>query len=229
MQIDITKINPEWRDFIKNEMQESYFKQIVTKIENAHQSGIEVFPPIDKIFTAFEQPLSQVKVVILGQDPYHGKGQAHGLAFSVEKGVDIPPSLRNIYQELSTDISGFTIPQHGHLSQWSEQGVFLLNSVLTVESGNANSHANIGWEIFSDRVIEVLMAHNPHLVFILWGKYAQKKGAKIDRNQHCVLESAHPSPLSVYRGFWGSKPFSQTNHYLQKVGKEPIKWQITDN
>ncbi len=226
MTLDIRDINPKWHDFIKNEMAKPYFDKIKSALADSKQRGIRVFPPLESIFTAFQIAPEEVKVVILGQDPYHGLGQAHGLAFSVQKGVKIPPSLRNIYQELATDIPGFTIPKEGDLTAWSKQGVFLLNTVLTVEEGKAHSHALIGWEQFTTAVLDYLLRHYTNLVFILWGNHAQKKGAMIDRASHLVLESAHPSPLSAYRGFFGSRPFSQSNAYLVAHGKTAIEWQL---
>lgn len=226
MEFDLTNIDPNWVDFIKNEMTKPYFNKIKSGIAHSLEKGVNVFPPLENIFSAFQCAPDKIKVVILGQDPYHGFGQAHGLAFSVHQGVKIPPSLRNIYQELATDIPGFKIPQEGDLTAWSEQGVFLLNTVLTVEEGKAHSHALIGWEQFTSAVIDYLAMNCENLVFILWGSHAQKKGAKIDRSKHLILESAHPSPLSAYRGFLGSSPFSQTNAYLVIQGKEPIEWQL---
>lgn len=226
VKFDLTKIDPQWREFIKSEMEKSYFRQIEQGIAQSLEKGVHVFPPMESIFSAFQVAPDQIKVVILGQDPYHGLGQAHGLAFSVQPGVKIPPSLRNIYQELTTDIPGFEPPQTGDLTAWSEQGVFLLNTVLTVEKGRAHSHAKIGWEQFTTAVIDYLADRYQHLVFILWGNHAQKKGAMIDRNRHLILEAAHPSPLSAYRGFFDSKPFSQANHYLLMHGRTPIHWQL---
>ncbi|WP_442865165.1 uracil-DNA glycosylase [Acinetobacter sp. HY1485] len=186
-----------------------------------------VYPPNQLIFNAFNTtPLPQVKVVILGQDPYHGPNQAQGLSFSVNRGVAIPPSLRNIYHELHSDI-GVAIPRHGDLTQWAQQGVLLLNSVLTVEAAQPTSHQKQGWEIFTDHVIDVLNEQRENIVFILWGAYAQRKGQRINRDKHLVLTAAHPSPLAANRGgFFGCKVFSKTNHYLQKHGIEPINWQL---
>ncbi|WP_255406350.1 uracil-DNA glycosylase [Ignatzschineria sp. F8392] len=226
MKFDLTKIDPQWREFIKSEMEKSYFRQIEQGIAQSIEKGVRVFPPMESIFSAFQVAPDQIKVVILGQDPYHGLGQAHGLAFSVQPGVKIPPSLRNIYQELTTDIPGFEPPQTGDLTAWSEQGVFLLNTVLTVEESRAHSHAKIGWEQFTTAVIDYLADHYQHLVFILWGNHAQKKGETIDRNRHLILDAAHPSPLSAYRGFFGSKPFSKSNQYLLDKGKGAIEWQL---
>ncbi len=189
-------------------------------------AGKKIYPAAKDIFTALDAcPFDQVKVVILGQDPYHGPGQAHGLCFSVQKGVAIPPSLVNIYKELATDV-GATPPSHGHLMSWAKQGVLLLNNVLTVEDGKAGSHHGRGWELFTDRIVEVLNAKKENLVFILWGSPAQKKAAKVDGHKHLLLKSVHPSPLSSYRGFFGSRPFSQANAYLKKHGIASIDWQL---
>ena len=196
-------------------------------MHNEREAGQIVYPPAADVFNAFRATeFGRVRVVILGQDPYHGANQAHGLAFSVREGVAVPPSLVNIYKELAQDIPGFQIPKHGCLQSWAEQGVLLLNTVLTVRARQAHSHAALGWETFTDTVIRRLAEQRKHLVFILWGSHAQKKGAFIDRGRHLVLTSPHPSPLSAYRGFFGSKPFSQTNAYLQKHGQTPIDWQV---
>jgi uracil-DNA glycosylase len=191
------------------------------------QAQKEIYPPSGLIFNAFNTtPLAQVKVVILGQDPYHGPNQAHGLSFSVQKGVALPPSLRNIFHELHADV-GVDIPRHGDLTHWAEQGVLLLNSVLTVEAGQPTSHQKRGWEHFTDHVIDVLNEQREHIVFILWGAYAQRKGQRIDPNKHLVLKAAHPSPLAANRGgFFGCKVFSKTNNYLKQNGIEPIDWQL---
>lgn len=186
-----------------------------------------VFPPADLVFNAFKlTSLSDVKVVILGQDPYHNDGQAHGLSFSVPAGMAIPPSLRNIYSELKSDIAGFDVPTHGDLTKWAQQGVLLLNATLTVRAHTAASHQKKGWEGFTDAVIAAISKEKEHVVFLLWGSYAIKKSALIDANKHLVLTAVHPSPLSVYRGFYGCKHFSQTNSYLQAHGLKPIDWQV---
>ena len=191
------------------------------------EAGRIIYPPAADVFNAFKATeFNQVKVVILGQDPYHGAGQAHGLAFSVRPKIDIPPSLVNIYKELADDIPGFRTPQHGCLQHWAEQGVLLLNTVLTVRAGQAHSHASLGWEQFTDRVITQLNEYREHIVFMLWGSHAQKKGAFIDRRRHLVLSSPHPSPLSAYRGFFGCKHFSQANAYLAAHGTAVIDWQV---
>lgn len=189
----------------------------------------EIYPRGPNYFAALDMtPFDHVKVVILGQDPYHGPGQAHGLSFSVPPGVPVPPSLVNIYKELESDL-GIPRTRNGHLEAWAKQGVLLLNSVLTVESGRAASHQGQGWEQFTDKIIHLLAEEREHLVFILWGSYAQKKGAFIDRKKHLVIESPHPSPLSAHRGFLGSKPFSRANAYLKAHGLEPIQWQLSDS
>lgn len=223
--VNLETIHPEWRAFIKAELDKPYFEEIKAGISHSEKVGKRVFPPKEWVFTVFSQPKKNIKVVILGQDPYHGLGQANGLAFSVQRGVKIPPSLRNIYRELEMDIEGFTAPQDGDLTAWCEEGVFLLNTVLTVEEKSANSHAKIGWERFTTAVIEEINQNCDGVVFILWGSHAQKKGANIDSEKHHIINSAHPSPLSAYRGFFGSKPFSQANEYLEKMGKAPINWQ----
>ncbi|TGZ35015.1 Uracil-DNA glycosylase [Photobacterium damselae subsp. damselae] len=216
-----------WQNFLQQQQQQEYFEQIQSYVANARQQGKVVYPPEEDVFSAFTAtPLDQVKVVILGQDPYHGPDQAHGLSFSVKPGVKTPPSLANMYKELATDIDGFTIPEHGYLQSWAEQGVLLLNTVLTVEQGNAHSHAKIGWETFTDKVIEHIVQECEGVIFLLWGAHAQKKGKKINTQKHHVLKSAHPSPLSAYRGFFGCQHFSQTNTLLQAMNKTPITWQV---
>lgn len=191
------------------------------------QANKVIYPPSGLIFNALNTtPLEQVKVVILGQDPYHGPNQAHGLSFSVQRGVALPPSLRNIFHELHTDL-GLDIPKHGDLTRWAEQGVLLLNSVLTVEAAQPTSHQKRGWEEFTNHVIDVLNEQREHIVFILWGAYAQRKGQRIDPNKHLILKAAHPSPLAANRGgFFGCKVFSKTNNYLKQHGIEPIDWQL---
>lgn len=191
------------------------------------RAGKMIYPPGTEIFSAFDYtPFSNVKVVILGQDPYHGAGQAHGLCFSVRRGIDLPPSLRNIYREIESDL-GVKPAQHGDLTHWASQGVLMLNSVLTVAAGQAASHQGQGWETFTDEVISVLNAQRENLVFLLWGNYAQRKGRVIDSRRHLVLRAAHPSPLSANRGGWfGCRHFSKTNHYLEAHGKAPIDWSL---
>jgi len=216
-----------WHDVIGAEKQQHYFQQTLAFVEGERASGKVVFPPAKDVFNAFKATeFSDVKVVILGQDPYHGQGQAHGLCFSVLPGIKTPPSLVNIYKELAQDITGFDIPQHGYLQSWAEQGVLLLNTVLTVEQGKAHSHAKAGWETFTDKVIEALNVHQNGVVFLLWGAHAQKKGRFIDRSKHHVLTGPHPSPLSAHRGFFGCGHFSETNRYLVEQQKTPIDWQL---
>jgi uracil-DNA glycosylase len=215
-----------WQDIINQEKQQSYFQEIEQFVSTARSNGKVIFPPEQDVFNAFNStPLDQVKVVILGQDPYHGANQAHGLSFSVLPGIKTPPSLANMYKELATDIPGFQIPQHGYLQSWADQGVLLLNTVLTVEQSKAHSHAKIGWETFTDKIIDVLDQQSTGIVFVLWGAHAQKKGKKINTDKHHVLKSAHPSPLSAYRGFFGCKHFSQVNQRLCDMKKSPIDWQ----
>ncbi|HBO37782.1 MAG TPA: uracil-DNA glycosylase [Pasteurellaceae bacterium] len=216
-----------WKDVIGVEKQQSYFQHILQQVQSARAGGKVVYPPQNDIFNAFKlTEFEQVKVVILGQDPYHGPNQAHGLAFSVKPGIAPPPSLVNMYKELADDIADFQIPNHGYLVQWAQQGVLLLNTVLTVEQGLAHSHANFGWETFTDKVIEVLNEQREHLVFLLWGSHAQKKGQFIDRRKHCVLSAPHPSPLSAYRGFFGCRHFSKANEYLRGHNIVEINWQL---
>ncbi|WBA09104.1 uracil-DNA glycosylase [Salinivibrio kushneri] len=215
-----------WQQVLAGEKQQDYFRETLAYVEQARANGVTVFPPKEDVFNAFRYTeLGDVKVVILGQDPYHGPHQAHGLCFSVLPGVKTPPSLVNIYKELATDIEGFTTPSHGYLKSWAEQGVLLLNTVLTVEQGKAHSHAKLGWETFTDRVIEAVNQQCQGVVFLLWGAHAQKKGKAIDRQRHHVLTAPHPSPLSAHRGFFGCQHFSQTNALLQAQGKTPIDWQ----
>ncbi|MDO6692800.1 uracil-DNA glycosylase [Aliiglaciecola sp. 3_MG-2023] len=216
-----------WKEIIEAEKKQPYFQNIEQFIASERGAGKIIYPPDEFVFNAFKMtPFTDVKVVVLGQDPYHGPGQAHGLSFSVESTVKIPPSLRNIFKELAEDIEGFTIPAHGNLTQWAKQGVLLLNTVLTVEQGKAHSHAKIGWEIFSDNVISQLNQHRQGLVFLLWGSHSQKKGQLVDQNRHHILRAPHPSPLSAHRGFLGCKHFSQTNKILTSQRQSPINWQI---
>lgn len=216
-----------WEEVIAKEKQLPYFKQISKFVDFERSQGKVVFPPAEDVFNAFTSTaFDNVKVVVLGQDPYHSEGQAHGLSFSVLPGIKIPPSLKNIYKELHQDIQGFEVPKHGCLQSWAEQGVLLLNTVLTVEQGNAHSHSKIGWEIFTDKIIHTLDQQKQGLVFLLWGSHAQKKGKLIDRHKHHVLTSAHPSPLSAHRGFLGCGHFSQTNVLLKAQGHSPIHWHL---
>ncbi|WP_018692098.1 uracil-DNA glycosylase [Algicola sagamiensis] len=216
-----------WRDVIGIEKQQPYFMETLNYVEQRRQQGITVYPPKEDVFNAFSMtPLESVKVVILGQDPYHGPDQAHGLCFSVQHGVRTPPSLVNIYKELAQDIPGFQIPNHGYLASWAEQGVLLLNSVLTVEAGQANSHRQLGWEQFTDRVIDAVNQYTSGVVFLLWGAHAQKKCKNIDQQKHLILRAPHPSPLSAHRGFLGCGHFSKANQYLEQLGKSPVNWQV---
>jgi len=222
-------VKPLWQNLIKAEQQKPYFCSLMDNVDQQRNEGIKIFPPENEVFNAFKHvDLPDVKVVILGQDPYHGEGQAHGLAFSVLPDVKIPPSLVNIYKELSTDIEGFTVPKHGFIESWARQGVLLLNTVLTVQQANAHSHAKLGWETFTDAVINELNNSNDHCVFILWGAHAKKKGRNIDGDKHLILSGPHPSPLSSYRGFFGSKPFSQANQWLMSQGESIIDWRIDE-
>ncbi|MFT5969936.1 MAG: uracil-DNA glycosylase [Flavobacteriales bacterium] len=212
----------DWYLLLENEWRQSYFKNLLVALNDAYQTK-KIYPNKDAIFNAFKLcSLESTKVVILGQDPYHGPNQAHGLAFSVKQSCNFPPSLRNIFKELIDDIG--TTPMHGDLSHWAKQGVLLLNSTLTVEDGKAGSHQKYGWETFTDQVISKLSEHKQKLIFVLWGAFAIKKIALIDTNKHQVITSAHPSPLSAYRGFLGSKPFSMVNSHLKDFNLKPIVW-----
>ncbi len=216
-----------WSALLKDEKQQVYFQETLDYVEQRRQQGVAVYPPKSEVFNALKTPdFEQIKVVIIGQDPYHGPDQAHGLCFSVKPGIKPPPSLVNMYKELATDIDGFNIPEHGYLQSWAEQGVLLLNTVLTVEEGQAHSHKHLGWERFTDKVIALLSEHSEGLVFLLWGAHAQKKGKAIDQSKHCILSAPHPSPLSAHRGFFGCRHFSQANKYLESAGKKPIDWQV---
>ncbi|WP_087022090.1 uracil-DNA glycosylase [Thaumasiovibrio subtropicus] len=216
-----------WETCLQAEKQKAYFTEMMAHIDAERAAGQAIYPPHDDVFNALTAtPLEKVKVVILGQDPYHGPGQAHGLCFSVLPGVKTPPSLVNMYKELETDIDGFVTPEHGYLQSWAEQGVLMLNTVLTVEEGKAHSHAKLGWETFTDVVIETVNQECEGVVFILWGAHAKKKGRRIDTQRHHILAGPHPSPLSAYRGFFGSKPFSKTNTLLAAMGKTEIDWQV---
>ncbi len=228
-------ILPQWQNILDNEQNKPYYADLINTIDNQRKSGEVIYPNENDVFNAFKYvDLPNVKVVILGQDPYHGTGknnqsQAHGLAFSVQHGIKVPPSLVNIYKELEQDIEGFTIPNHGNLLSWAEQGVLLLNTVLTVKQGNAHSHAKLGWETFTDAIIEALNTNNSGCVFILWGSHAQKKGKKINTQKHLVLSGPHPSPLSAYRGFFGCKHFSKANQWLESRNQRPINWCIDNS
>jgi uracil-DNA glycosylase len=233
------KIDPSWKEALKDEFDRPYFKELTDFVKSAYKNEV-VYPPPKYIFRAFDLcPFNKVKVVILGQDPYHGGGQANGLSFAVNEGVTLPPSLQNIYKELDDDMgraprsadlgtsslnARSLASRSGDLTRWAEQGVLLLNATLTVKARMAGSHQGRGWEVFTDAAIKALNEKREHLVFILWGNYARQKGAHIDRSKHCVIESPHPSPFSAYSGFFGSKPFSKANAYLVSTGQAPIDW-----
>lgn len=220
-------ISNDWLQPLQKEFKKPYYRKLYDTVKREY-STYQVFPPADDIFNAFHlTPLSEVKVVILGQDPYHNVNQAHGLCFSVQPTVEIPPSLENIYKELHDDL-GCKIPNNGYLVKWAKQGVLLLNTVLTVRAHQANSHQNIGWEQFTDAVIEILDQQDRPMVFLLWGKPAQRKKAMLHNPNHLILEAPHPSPLSAYRGFFGCRHFSKTNQFLEEHGLTPIDWQIED-
>jgi len=217
------KIEQSWKEHLTSEFEKSYFQKLTDFVKQEYATH-RVYPKGSQIFNAFEKtPFDRVKVVILGQDPYHEPGQAHGLCFSVNDGIALPPSLQNIYKELEDDL-GISPKPSGNLERWAEQGVLLLNATLTVRAHQAGSHQQRGWEEFTDAVIHHIAEEKEHVVFILWGSYAQKKGEFIDPVKHKILKSAHPSPLSAYRGFFGSKPFSKTNQYLIQTGQTPIEW-----
>lgn len=220
------KIEASWKSALKAEFAKPTFEQAVLHIKTEKSQGKTIYPPGSMIFNAFNHtPFDKVKVVILGQDPYHGAGQAHGLCFSVQLGVAPPPSLVNIYKELQAD-TGIPFPTHGNLTHWAEQGVFLLNASLTVRSGEPMSHAKIGWAPFTDAVIKIISDKKENVVFLLWGKFAQEKSVLINQARHLILRAAHPSPLSAHAGFLGCKHFSKANDYLVKHGIDPIDWRI---
>jgi len=220
------QIEESWKAVLEQEFTKPYMAELRNFLKEELKRH-QVFPPNKLIFNAFAHtPFHKVKVVILGQDPYHNIGQAHGLSFSVQPGIAIPPSLRNMYTELSTDIAGFQIPHHGTLTKWADQGVLLLNAVLTVRAHTAASHQKKGWELFTDTVIRELSDKRDAIVFILWGNYAKQKARLINPSKHLIITGAHPSPLSAHNGFFGSKPFSKTNQYLIAHGKTPIDWQV---
>jgi len=229
----MSTILPYWQSLICEQQKKAYFTKLQNEITHQRQSGEIIFPLEKDVFSAFSYcDLPEVKVVILGQDPYHGVGssqqpQAHGLAFSVNPEIKIPPSLANIYKELATDIEGFNVPEHGYLIEWARQGVLLLNTVLTVKQGQANSHAKLGWQYFTDAVIAELNEKNQGCVFIFWGSHAQKKRKMVDATKHLIIEGPHPSPLSAYRGFFGCKHFSKANNWLVQHHKPPINWQLS--
>ena len=218
------KLEQTWKDRLQDEFAEPYMAGLRRFLLDRKRSGAVIYPPGKQIFNALDStPFDAVKVVILGQDPYHGPGQAHGLCFSVQENVPTPPSLVNIYKEIESDL-GLQPPGHGNLQSWAEQGVLLLNAVLTVERGHASAHQGKGWERFTDRIVSELNAGRENLVFLLWGAYAMKKGAIIDRDRHFVLNAPHPSPLSAHRGFFGCRHFSKTNTWLEKHGMAPVSW-----
>jgi uracil-DNA glycosylase len=220
------KIEASWKEVLAEEFKKPYFKQIAQHLKTEKEQGKIIYPPGSQIFHAFEAtPFDKVKVVILGQDPYHGPKQAHGLSFSVQHGIASPPSLINIFKELHEDV-GLPIPRHGHLENWAKQGVLLLNASLTVRAGEPMSHAKLGWEKFTNTVIEKVSDLKENIVFVLWGKFAQEKQSLIDDKKHYIIKSAHPSPLSAKNGFFGSRPFSKINTYLVKKGIDPINWAL---
>ena len=220
-------LEPGWLTVLEEEFEKDYMKSLKAFLLEEKEKGNTVYPKGTDIFNALNTtPFDKVKVVILGQDPYHGAGQAHGLSFSVQKGVTVPPSLKNMYKELETDIDGFKTPGHGNLTHWAEQGVLLLNATLTVRASEAGSHQKRGWEIFTDEIIKALSQKREHIVFLLWGKYAQQKAELIDARKHHVLMAAHPSPFSAYNGFFGSKHFSKTNQLLVQDNLTPIDWKL---
>ena len=225
----MVKLGNDWDEILENEFKKDYYLKIREFLKTEYSSKV-IYPPMFDIFNALRYTsFENTRVVILGQDPYHEPGQAHGLSFSVKKGIKIPPSLVNIYKELKTDI-GMEIPNHGELTSWAKQGVLLLNATLTVRQGLANSHQNIGWSIFTDNIIKALNESSKPVVFILWGGNARSKKKYISNPNHLIIESAHPSPLSAYNGFFGSRPFSRTNEFLSKNGFEPINWNsINEN
>ncbi|TAL88022.1 MAG: uracil-DNA glycosylase [Rhodanobacter sp.] len=226
MSESVVKLEPSWKARIGDYLQRPEMRALSNFLRAEKQAGKKIYPPGAEIFAAFAHtPFDAVRVVILGQDPYHGTGQAHGLCFSVRPGVRVPPSLDNIFKEIRRDL-GIARPGHGCLTAWAERGVLLLNSVLTVEEGRAGAHANRGWEGFTDAAIEALNRERESLVFLLWGSYAQRKGALIDGNRHCVLRSVHPSPLSAHRGFLGCGHFSAANRYLEAHGQAPVDWSL---
>jgi uracil-DNA glycosylase len=217
----------DWAVFLEEEFEKTYYQQLREKLLTEYQTKV-IYPDQNDIFNALHYTsYKDTKVAIIGQDPYHGPGQAHGLSFSVKPGVKIPPSLRNIYKELHDDL-GFAIPNHGYLVEWAKQGVLMLNAVLTVQAGNANSHKGLGWELFTNRVIEILNQRETPVIFILWGNFAQQKQQLITGAHHYIIKSPHPSPFSAHNGFFGSKPFSKANRFLREIGSNEIDWRIKD-
>lgn len=222
------QIEESWKEVLEGEFEKEYMRNLKAFLVKEKEEDKTVYPPGNLIFNAFNHtPFNKVKVVILGQDPYHGQGQAHGLAFSVQKGITPPPSLKNIYKELQSDIEGFTIPSHGDLTKWADEGVLLLNATLTVRRSEPGSHHNKGWEIFTDQAIKELSENKKGIVFLLWGKNAQAKIPIIDTNKHFIFKAAHPSPYSADNGFFGCRHFSKTNKILEEQGIEPVDWRIS--
>lgn len=221
------KIEQSWKAILQDEFRKDYFQQITDWIKTERQSGKTIYPAGQHIFNAFEQtPFDQVKVVLIGQDPYHNPGQAHGLSFSVQDGIKPPPSLANIFKEIYNDLGLRLTPDYGNLTQWAKQGVLLLNAALTVRANEPGSHAKIGWAQFTDAVIQTISVKKTNVVFLLWGRFAQEKQILIDDRKHCILKAAHPSPFSVEKGFYGCRHFSKTNEYLVKNGIDPIDWNL---
>jgi uracil-DNA glycosylase len=222
-------LEPGWLNVLSDELEKPYMKELKGFLLEEKQKGFAVYPKGADIFNAFNHtPFNKVKVVILGQDPYHGQGQAHGLSFSVQKGITVPPSLKNMYKELADEFKDFKIPNHGNLTAWADQGVLLLNATLTVRAHEAGSHQKRGWETFTDHVISILSKERKGIVFLLWGKYAQQKESLIDPHKHHILKAAHPSPFSAHNGFFGSNHFRKANELLVQENQQPIKWQIED-
>ncbi|MEM6261294.1 MAG: uracil-DNA glycosylase [Bacteroidota bacterium] len=220
------QIEDSWKQVLRGEFSKAYFQQLKYFLLQEKKEGKVIYPAGKNIFHAFNTtPFDKVKVVVIGQDPYHGPGQAHGLSFSVQPGVAVPPSLRNIYKELQEDV-GFQPPNHGFLDAWAQQGVLMLNAILTVRHKEAGSHRGKGWELFTDAAIKALNDHREKLVFLLWGSFAQQKGGMVDETRHLVLKAAHPSPFAAHKGFFGCRHFSKTNEYVQLHGQEPIDWQL---
>ncbi len=226
--INIKGLSPSWRRALSSPFQQQHMIELSTFLDSEIKAGKTIFPHSDDVFSAFHlTPLSSTRVVIIGQDPYHGEGQAHGLCFSVKKGIRPPPSLVNIFKELKSDL-GIDIPNHGYLENWASQGILMINNVLTVEKSSPTSHKKKGWELFTDSVIEILNSKKSNLVFLLWGSDAREKCKKVDRSKHLVLESPHPSPFSAYKGFLGNRHFSKTNMYLKQNGQKVINWSLLD-
>ncbi len=222
----VIRLEESWKKHVGEEFQKPYMQNLKQFLKEEKKKGKTIFPKGSELFAAFDStPFEKVKVVIIGQDPYHGPGQAHGLSFSVKPGVPIPPSLLNIYKEIESDL-GIKRPNHGYLKKWADQGVLLLNATLSVENGKAGSHQNKGWEQFTDAIIYRLNEDREHLVFMLWGSFAQKKGAHLNSKKHLILKAPHPSPLSAHRGFFGCRHFSKANEYLQTHGQKPIDWSL---